>query len=192
MEPSPSTSESWGPERGRLLLRIARESVADALGLGAPGSYDEPWLREPGATFITLRWRGGLRGCVGSVQAYRPLFEDVWRNARASAFHDTRFPPLEPREYPDLSVEVSLLSPPEPLVCSCEEEAMFLLRPGVDGIILEYQECRGTFLPQVWEQLPDPRDFLYQLQRKAGLRPGFWAPEVRLSRYTVFKWMEGD
>lgn len=192
MEPSPSTNEPWGAERGRLLLRIARESVADALGLSAPGTYDEPWLREPGATFITLRWRGGLRGCVGSVQAYRPLFEDVWRNARASAFHDTRFPPLEPREYPDLSVEVSLLSPPEPLVCSCEEEALFLLRPGIDGIILEYQECRGTFLPQVWEQLPDPRDFLYQLQRKAGLRPGFWAPEVRLSRYTVFKWMEGD
>lgn len=190
MEPSPSTSEPWGPERGRLLLRIARESVAEALGLGASGSYGEPWLREPGATFVTLRWRNSLRGCVGSVQAYRPLFEDVWRNARASAFHDTRFPPLEPREYPDVSVEVSLLSPPEPLACSCEEEALFLLRPGVDGIVLEYQECRSTFLPQVWEQLPDPRDFLYQLRRKAGLRPGFWAPEVRLSRYTVCKWGE--
>ncbi|HSG39488.1 MAG TPA: AmmeMemoRadiSam system protein A [Thermoanaerobaculia bacterium] len=190
MEPSPSTSESWGPERGRLLLRIARESVAEALGLGASGSYGEPWLREPGATFVTLRWRNSLRGCVGSVQAYRPLFEDVWRNARASAFHDTRFPPLEPREYSDVSVEVSLLSPPEPLACSCEEEALCLLRPGVDGIVLEYQECRSTFLPQVWEQLPDPRDFLYQLRRKAGLRPGFWAPEVRLSRYTVCKWGE--
>jgi AmmeMemoRadiSam system protein A len=190
MEPSPSTSEPWDRGRGRTLLRIARESVADALGLDTPGAYEEPWLREPGATFITLRWRGSLRGCVGSIQAYRPLFEDVWRNARASAFHDTRFPPLEPWEYPDLSVEVSLLSPPEPVACSCEEEALALLRPGVDGVILEYQRCRGTFLPQVWEQLPEPRDFLYQLQRKAGLRPGFWAPEVRISRYTVLKWEE--
>lgn len=192
MEPSPSTSESWDSQRGRLLLRIARESVADALGLVQPGVYDEPWLREPGATFVTLRWRGSLRGCVGSVQAHRPLFEDIWRNARASAFHDTRFPPLEAREYPDLSVEVSLLSRPEPLVCSCEEEALVLLRPGVDGVILEYQECRGTFLPQVWEQLPVAEEFLMQLKRKAGLRPGFWAPDVRLSRYTVLKWLEGE
>ncbi|HEV2844333.1 MAG TPA: AmmeMemoRadiSam system protein A [Thermoanaerobaculia bacterium] len=192
MEPSRSTVDSWGAGRGRTLLRIARESLADALGLGQPGSYDEPWLREPGATFITLRSLGSLRGCVGSVQAYRPLFDDVWRNARSAAFHDTRFPPLEPREYSELSVEVSLLSPPEPLACSCEEEALFLLRPGVDGVILEHQECRGTFLPQVWEQLPDPQDFLDQLRRKAGLRPGFWTPDVRLSRYTVLKWVEED
>jgi AmmeMemoRadiSam system protein A len=190
MEPSPSTSEPWDSGRGRTLLRIARESVADALGLGSPGAHDEPWLREPGATFVTLRWRGSLRGCVGSIQAYRPLFEDVWRNARASAFHDTRFRPLEREEYAGLSIEVSLLSPPEPVACSCEEEALAILRPGVDGIILEYEECRGTFLPQVWEQLPDPYEFLLQLKRKAGLRPGFWAPDVRISRYTVLKWEE--
>jgi AmmeMemoRadiSam system protein A len=192
MEPSPSTNEPWDSGRGRILLRIARESVADALGLGAPGSYDDPWLREPGATFITLRWRGSLRGCVGSIQAYRPLFEDVWRNARASAFHDTRFRPLEREEYAGLSIEVSLLSSPEPLACSCEAEALAVLRPGIDGVILEYEECRGTFLPQVWEQLPDPYEFLGQLKRKAGLRSGFWAPEVRLSRYTVLKWTEEE
>lgn len=192
MEPSPSTSDAWDSQRGRTLLRIARESVADALGLARPGVYDEPWLREPGATFVTLLWRGSLRGCVGAVQACRPLFEDVWRNARSSAFHDTRFQPLAAREYPDLTVEVSLLSPPEPLICSCEEEALVLLRPGVDGVIFEYQEYRSTFLPQVWEQLSDPREFLSQLQRKAGLRPGFWSQEVRLSRYTVLKWMEED
>lgn len=192
MEPSPSTNEPWDQGRGWILLRIARESVADALGLGASGTYDEPWLREPGATFVTLRWRGSLRGCVGSIQAYRPLFEDVWRNARASAFHDTRFRPLEREEYAGLSIEVSLLSPPEPMACSCEEEALALLRPGVDGVILEYQQCRGTFLPQVWEQLPDPRDFLDHLRIKAGLRRGFWAPEVRLQRYGVLKWVEGE
>lgn len=192
MEPLSSTSDAWDDRRGRLLLRIARESVADALGLVQPGGYGEPWLQELGASFITLRKRGSLRGCVGSVRAYRPLFEDVWRNARASAFQDTRFPPLEREEYPEVSVEVSVLSPPEPVPCSCEEEAVRLLRPGVDGVIFEYEERRSTFLPQVWEQLPDPLGFLDQLRRKAGLRPGFWAPGVRLSRYTVLKWLEGE
>ncbi|HEV2854424.1 MAG TPA: AmmeMemoRadiSam system protein A [Thermoanaerobaculia bacterium] len=185
--------DPWNPssqERGRLLLRIARESVAEALGLGASGRYEEPWLREPGACFVTLRRQGDLRGCVGSVRAYRPLFEDVWSNARASAFRDTRFHPVEPWEWAEISVEVSLLSAPEPLACSCEEEALRLLRPGVDGVILEYQEYRSTFLPQVWEQLPDPRDFLGHLKAKAGLRRGFWAPEVRLQRYGVMKWVE--
>jgi AmmeMemoRadiSam system protein A len=182
---------AWTAERGRVLLRIARESLAEALGFGkAPGEYGDPWLREPGATFVTLRRRGELRGCVGSILAYRPLFEDVWRNARASAFHDTRFPPVAPEELAEIAVELSLLSPPEPLPCAGEAEALRLLRPGVDGVILEYEEHRSTFLPQVWEQLPDPRDFLDHLRTKAGLRRGFWAPEVRLSRYGVQKWEE--
>jgi len=186
----------WTSERGRILLRIARASLAEALGFGtAPdfgpeGGSGEPWLREPGATFVTLRRRGELRGCVGSILAYRPLFEDVWRNARAAAFHDTRFPPLEPAELAEIGVEVSLLSPPEPLPCAGEAEALRLLRPGVDGVILDCGEHRGTFLPQVWEQLPDPRDFLDRLRHKAGLRHGDWPSEVRLSRYTVLKWEE--
>jgi AmmeMemoRadiSam system protein A len=190
------TTGEWTSERGRTLLRIARASLAEALGFGkAPdggpeGCYGDPWLREPGATFVTLRRRGELRGCVGSILAYRPLFEDVWRNARASAFHDTRFPPVEPAELAEIGVELSLLSPPEPLPCAGEAEALRLLRPGVDGVIFECEEHRGTFLPQVWEQLPDPRDFLDRLRHKAGLRPGYWPPEVRLSRYTVLKWGE--
>ena len=183
----------WTAERGRTLLRIARRSLAEALGLGGgPGSDDEPWLREPGATFVTLRRRGDLRGCVGSILAYRPLFEDVWRNARASAFHDTRFRPVLPAELPEIAVEVSLLSSPEPLACPSETAAFRLLRPGVDGVIFEYGEHRSTFLPQVWEQLPDPRDFLGHLKTKAGLPSGFWSPEVRLSRYTVLKWEEEE
>ena len=183
----------WTAERGRALLRIARASLAAALGLGSPSAGpDEPWLREPGATFVTLRQRGDLRGCVGSILAYRPLFEDVWSNARASAFNDTRFPPVEPAEFPEISVEVSLLSPPEPLAALSEAEALRRLRPGVDGLIFEYGEYRSTFLPQVWEQLPDPQDFLDHLKAKAGLPRGFWSPEVRLSRYTVSKWEEGE
>jgi AmmeMemoRadiSam system protein A len=183
--------DSWTAERGRVLLRIARESLAEALGFGGSREgYGDPWLRAPGATFVTLRRRDDLRGCVGSILAHRPLFEDVWRNARASAFHDTRFPPVAPEELTEIAVEVSLLSAPEPLPCASEAEALCLLRPGVDGVIFECEESRSTFLPQVWEQLPDPRDFLDHLRTKAGLRRGFWSPEVRLSRYTVLKWVE--
>ena len=180
----------WTAERGRLLLQIARESVTEALGLCAAGTYDEPWLHEPGACFVTLMRRGELRGCVGSVRAFRELFEDVWSNARSSAFHDSRFPPVGGRELAEISVEVSLLSSPEPLCCEGEEEALRLLRPGFDGVILDAGSCRATFLPQVWEQLPEPRDFLVHLKRKAGLPPTFWSAEVQLYRYWVHKWQE--
>jgi AmmeMemoRadiSam system protein A len=179
--------------RGEILLRIARASIGKALGAGPsfdPG--DQDWLREPGATFVTLRRGESLRGCVGSIEARRPLGEDVSQNALAAAFRDPRFPPLEPREWPGITLEVSLLSPPEPLPCASEAEALRLLKPGIDGVVLEYGAHRSTFLPQVWEQLPDPHDFLVHLRRKAGLPDGFWAPEVRLSRYGVQKWEEGE
>jgi AmmeMemoRadiSam system protein A len=176
---------------GLTLLAIARESLASALHLGRESLRDEPWLHEPGATFVTLRRLGGLRGCVGSIQAYRPLLDDVRHNARAAAFSDTRFPPVHAGEYPEISVEVSLLSPCEPCEFGCEEEALTQLRPGVDGIVFEFQGRRSTFLPQVWEQLSDPWDFLTHLKRKAGLPAAFWHPEVKLWRYTVMKWAEG-
>ncbi|MES1240296.1 MAG: AmmeMemoRadiSam system protein A [Acidobacteriota bacterium] len=178
-------------DRGTVLLAIARESLAAALGLGQETSRDEPWLCEPGATFVTLRRHGELRGCVGSIQPYRPLLDDVRNNARAAAFSDARFAPVERDEYPELSVEVSLLSPCEPLEPGSQEETLARLRPGVDGVVFEFQGRRSTFLPQVWEQLPDPWDFLAQLKRKAGLPPAFWHPDVRLWRYTVMKWVEG-
>src|SRR4051794_7017400 len=195
MEPSPSMTGIEGPwtaERGRILLRIARQSLSEALGFGqGPGGWDDPWLREPGATFVTLRLKENLRGCVGSIQAYRPLFDDVWLNARASAFHDTRFAPVEREELAEIAIEVSRLSPPEPLPpFAREEEATAALRPGVDGIILEAGSHRATFLPQVWEQLPDPTEFLAHLKRKAGLSQGFWSPDVQLLRYSVMKWEE--
>jgi AmmeMemoRadiSam system protein A len=190
MELSPSMSGT--DERGLVLLSIARESIAEALGLGRATSYDDSWLREPGATFITLMRQGRLRGCVGSIQAYRPLWEDVRENARASAFRDSRFPPVERGEVPELRVEVSLLSAPEPFEVDDEEHACCTLRPGIDGVVLECGPCRSTFLPQVWEQLPDPWDFLDHLKKKAGLPPGFWGPGIRLSRYTVTKWKEPE
>lgn len=177
-------------ERGRTLLAIARESLAAALGLGEESPRDEPWLRETGATFITLRARGDLRGCVGTIRAFRPLLDDVRSNARAAAFADSRFPPVPVSEYGGISLEISLLSPCEPCAFGCEEEALAQLRPGIDGIVFELGERRSTFLPQVWEQLPDPWDFLAHLKRKAGLPPAFWDPGVKLWRYTVMKWVE--
>lgn len=177
-------------EKGSVLLAIARESLAAALRLGSEAERDEPWLRDPGATFITLRQRGDLRGCVGTIHAWRPLLDDVRSNARAAAFSDTRFPPVQAREYREISLEVSLLSPCEPCEFGCEEEAIARLRPGIDGIVFELRERRSTFLPQVWEQLPDPWDFLAHLKRKAGLPAAFWDPEIRLWRYTVTKWCE--
>ena len=181
------------PTRGRVLLAIARASVAEALSVRQLAvACDEPWLLEPGATFVTLRRRGRLRGCVGSLYAHRPLCEDVRSNARSAAFHDTRFPPVRREEYPELGFEVSLLSTPELLDCGGEEEALARLRPGTDGVIFDCEGCRSTFLPQVWEHLADPREFLGQLKLKAGLPAAFWSPDVRLWRYSVSKWEEED
>jgi len=176
----------WGP----VLLDLARGSLLEALHLGRGADHPELWLDDPGACFVTLRRLGELRGCVGSIHAYRPLREDVWSNARAAAFSDNRFPPLDADEMPEIRLEVSLLTPPEPVEVSDEADACRILRPGVDGVILEWGDHRGTFLPQVWEQLPDPHDFLAQLKRKAGLPPGFWAEDVELWRYAVEKWEE--
>ena len=113
-------------------------------------------------------------------------------NARAAAFSDTRFAPVTADELPELDVEVSVLTAPEPLAVRSEDDALRLLQPGRNGVVLEWGRHRATFLPQVWEQLPDPRDFLAQLRRKAGLPPGFWDPEIKLSRYEVEKWGEGE
>jgi len=180
-------------ERGATLLAIARGAIAASLGEAGPNEgHAAGWLEQPGASFVTLLQSGELRGCVGSLCAERPLRADVERNARAAAFRDPRFAPLSRREYPEIEVEVSLLSPLEPIAFASESHALALLRPGVDGVLLEYAGQRGTFLPQVWEQLPEPDAFLAHLKRKAGLPVGFWAAELKLSRYTVRKWRESD
>lgn len=176
--------------RGRTLVRLARAAIARQLGLDQPVSVDAPWLREPGAVFVTLHRNGALRGCIGSLEARRPLREDVEKNARSAAFLDPRFPPLSLREFPDVEVEVSLLSPAEPLRFSGEADLLRQLRPGVDGLILEHGAHRGTFLPQVWEQLPAPADFLAHLKRKAGLAEDFWSADLRVLRYTVRQWSD--
>lgn len=180
-------------ELGNTLLRLARQAIAHHLGLGpAPGVDDDPRLRERGATFVTLTMGGELRGCIGSLRRQRPLGEDVIINAIAAASKDPRFPPLSTDEIDDVHVEVSLLSEPEFIDFSDEAELLHQLRPHEDGLIL-FSGCRSaTFLPQVWEQLPDPPDFLAALKRKAGMPVGRPVDGLMAARYTVEKWEEAE
>jgi AmmeMemoRadiSam system protein A len=140
---------------------------------------------------VTLTRHGDLRGCIGSLEAHRPLREDIQANAQAAAFGDPRFPPLSEDELDTTQVEVSILSRPEPMHFRDEADFLTQLRPGIDGVILEYGWHRATFLPQVWEQLPEPRQFMANLKRKAGLASDFWSNEIRISRYGVEKFKEG-
>jgi len=177
-------------EKGSTLLNLARTEIASKLGHDVSSPAQAGWLAEPGACFVTLTRQGELRGCVGTLEAHRPLELDVRENAVAAAFRDPRFMPIAHAEFDQIRVEVSLLSPTEALVVASEEHALASLRPGIDGVVFEYVHYRSTFLPQVWEQLPEPAEFLAQLKRKAGLPKAFWAEGVRLSRYTVSKWKE--
>lgn len=177
-------------DRGDVLLAIARAELSRAFGVRHEVDQDFSWLQEHGASFVTLTRHGELRGCIGTLEAHRPLLQDVRANALAAAFHDPRFPPLEPSDLPHTSVEVSLLSPPHAMAFRHEKDALSQLRPGVDGLVLQFGHFRSTFLPQVWEQLPNPRHFMAHLKQKAGLPADFWSPEFRLARYTVEKWKE--
>jgi AmmeMemoRadiSam system protein B/AmmeMemoRadiSam system protein A len=177
-------------EKGSTLLKLARSEIASKLGHEVESAALPDWLEVPGASFVTLTRQGELRGCIGTLEAHRPLGLDVRENALAAAFRDPRFMPLSREEYDDIRVEVSLLSPTEAIAVASEEHALATLRPGIDGVVFEYGHYRSTFLPQVWEQLPEPTEFLAHLKRKAGLSMDFWSDSVRLSRYTVSKWKE--
>lgn len=181
-------------EDGALLLAIARGALARALGEARPLADEAaaPWLDAPGASFVTLTQRGRLRGCIGTLEAHRPLRLDVSSNAVAAGLRDTRFAPLAARELSGTDIEVSLLSAPQALAFDSEAEALAQLEPGRHGVLFEFGARRSTFLPQVWQQLPDAADFMAQLKRKAGLAPDFWASGVRLSCYTVLKWKETE
>jgi AmmeMemoRadiSam system protein A len=182
--------ESSEDERGETLLAAARDAIGSQFGAAPLVLGSKPWMLEPGASFVTLTLDGDLRGCIGSLEAHRPLLEDVQHNAIAAAFRDPRFAPLGNHEFARVRVEVSELSPSQALEFESESHALSLLRPHVDGLILEYGRHRSTFLPQVWESLPKPAVFLAQLKRKAGLPADFWHDELRLSRYSVTKWKE--
>jgi AmmeMemoRadiSam system protein A len=175
---------------GPVLTGLARRAIGQRLGVAVavgetPTAEVAAALEAPGAAFVTLTLGGQLRGCIGSLVAHRPLADDVADNAVAAAFRDPRFPELSVAEFEPLHVEVSVLSAPQPMVFGSQAEALAALRPGVDGVIFEAGWARSTFLPQVWEQLPEPEVFMAHLKRKAGLPAAYWGPDVRLSRYTV-------
>ena len=176
---------------GSALLALARSAIAEELGLSTPlDSVSHARLEERSATFVTLKQAGGLRGCVGSLQAVRALRDDVRANAVAAAFRDPRFAPLAPSELATTSLEVSLLSAEERIEVASERELLAQLRPGVDGLILEYGRHRATLLPQVWQQVSDPRGFLSALKVKAGLPEDFWSEGMLISRYAAVTWKE--
>jgi uncharacterized protein len=180
------------PER-RELLALARSSIESALSNGRSGgelvafaaASVPPGLTVRRSSFVTLRRGEELRGCCGTLDAPRPLAEDVWRNAWAAAFNDYRFPPLTAAEWPHVNVHLSLLTTPEPLDVTSEAELLALLRPSIDGLILESDTARATFLPAVWEQLPEPVQFVRQLKMKAGWSATYWSDRVRCLRYTT-------
>ena len=179
-------------ELGRALLRIARDAIGTELGFAPDGAVRHDALERPGATFVTLMRNGELRGCIGTLAAVRPLRADVETNAAAAAFRDPRFLPLRDVEFEATSVEVSVLSMSEPIAFDDEAHLRAQLRPGVDGVILEYGGRRATFLPQVWDTIGEPRGFLEALKHKAGLPAGFWHPRVNVSRYSVTKWKQTE
>lgn len=185
-----NTSAAAPDDLGNKLLQMARASISTALGQPERAPDDDARLQAPGACFVTLTQRGELRGCIGSLEARRSLLEDVKANAVAAALHDMRFAPLRLAELADTDIEVSVLSPMQPLHFDSEADALAQLRPGVDGVVFTHGAHRSTFLPQVWEQLPTAEEFMAHLKRKAGLPADFWSDGVRLQRYSVQKWHE--
>jgi AmmeMemoRadiSam system protein A len=170
------------------LLDIAAESIRHGLTQGGPlPVYVEnysPELQQQRACFVTLHRSGNLRGCIGHLEAIQALVKDVADNAYAAAFRDPRFPPVNPEEVNNLDIHISVLTPSEPLEFDSEQDLLGKIRPGVDGLILEEKNHRGTFLPSVWESLPQPRDFLQHLKLKAGLPGNYWSDRIRIYRYT--------
>ena len=189
------TSNNITEHEGAILLAIARAVIANALGKQSPIQnpiVDEaqPWLHKLGASFVTLTINQRLRGCIGSLEAHRPLLADVKANAYAAAFRDPRFPPLTVTEFDATKIEISLLSAQQLLEFKNETEALAQLRPMVDGVVFEYGHYRSTFLPQVWEQLSNVKTFMSHLKQKAGLSAEFWHDDIKLYRYTIIKFKE--
>lgn len=201
-------------DAGPVLLSIARRALEDALGIDSADAaeavnttdsadtttttdstdtqaQDSPdhssldWLHAPGASFVTLTEGGRLRGCIGTLTAHQPLEADVAEHAVDAAFHDPRFPAVRAWEYPFLDVEVSVLGSPHSIDASSREAVEHALEPGMDGLILGDGRHRATYLPQVWDQLPDPHDFVGQLLLKAGLPRDYWSDDMTAQTYRV-------
>lgn len=191
MAPSPWADGRLEDAEAALLLDLADDAIVDGLRgrpPAAPDLDDLPLaLRETTGVFVTLLVDGDLNGCIGSIDGDEPLGLAVGRLARAAAFADWRLPSLQSADYPSLTIEVSLLSPLEPVPAPSRRQLLDQLRPGVDGLVLESGPRRGVFLPVVWAKVPDPDDFLDHLLRKAGIRPRSWPADMKAWRFTVEK-----
>ncbi|HED33486.1 MAG TPA: AmmeMemoRadiSam system protein A [Gammaproteobacteria bacterium] len=174
-------------EEKAVLLDIARQSISHGLqyshALPIQTENYSPLLQLQGASFVTLYINQQLRGCIGTLEAYQPLVNDVSEHAYAAAFKDPRFAAVNASELPLLEIHISILTPARPMQFSSEADLIRQLKPGIDGLILEDEHHRGTFLPSVWEALPEARDFLSHLKMKAGMNRNDWHPGIRVSRY---------
>ncbi len=179
-----------------ILLSLARESIQHGLDYGRsmPVSMESfsPALQEPGAAFVTLEKQGQLRGCIGSVEAYRSLVEDVAEHAWNAAFRDPRFSPLSPTEFQQLHIEISVLSQPEAMTFDSEEDLKLQLVPGRDGLIISDGNHRSLFLPAVWDKLPDVDSFLSHLKQKAGLPGEYWSDSISCQKFYSFEFSDED
>ncbi len=190
-------SDQLSPEERSLLLNLARQALEQCVQ-GIPLEPLEleflpPTLRQLGVTFVTLTIDGELRGCVGSLEAYQPLAEDVRAHAIAAATQDYRFPPVTAQEVPRISIEISRLTQPALVEYQDADELLARIHPGVDGVILRDGPHRATFLPQVWEKIPDPDRFLSLLCQKMGAAGDLWrVKKIKVFTYQVEEFHEAE
>jgi len=177
------------------LLKLARQTLEEHFGILPKEVLPPPSaiLQQPAATFVTLTINGDLRGCVGALEAYQPLVEDVKEHALAAAFQDFRFPPLSKEELPLIEIEISVLTKPQRLDYAHPLELPTLIKPYEDGVVLSWMGRRATFLPQVWQKVPDAKEFLDHLCMKMGVDPHLWRREILdVSIYHVIEFREGE
>lgn len=189
MVPSFSAKAMFSDKVRQQMLQLARNSIRHGLDNGTalkvdPLDYDQA-LAKHMSCFVTLHLNGRLRGCIGSLEAHRPLIDDLCDNAFAAAFRDPRFAPLSKEEFESVELDISVLTPSTPMIFNDEQDLLGQLKPGQDGLILQEGHHRGTFLPSVWEQVPQPARFLQQLKQKAGLAADYWSDDIQISRYST-------
>jgi AmmeMemoRadiSam system protein A len=181
--------EGFNEAERQVMLRLARQALVHAtanVSLEVEAKNVPPRLRQKRACFVTLTNHGSLRGCIGNILPLKPLFQAILDNAGGAALRDPRFPPVEPHEVDDIQIEISVLTEPEPLVFASPEELLSQLQPQRDGVLLRIGAQHATFLPQVWEKVPDKIDFLNRLAQKAGHPPSRWRePDASISVYRV-------
>jgi AmmeMemoRadiSam system protein A len=194
MHDNHNRSQNLSAAQGQLLVRLARHTLMERLGKQIPqaeidslnSALIDSCFTSACGTFVTLKINGQLRGCIGNLTSDAPLVSGVRHNAISAAFHDPRFAPLSASELDQVEIEISILSEPQPLKYRNADDLIKQLRPRIDGLIIRRGHASATFLPQVWEQLPRPQDFLTHLCMKAGLAEDSWqSRELEVSTYQV-------